>query len=73
MNNNYSAVKWKNYWRATWILLLLAVFFGCMDWVDIAKGFGAIGGIFFIFMFVIRFDDVKAWGERNEKNFIDGE
>ena len=64
----YGNWNWKNCWRITFILILLSAFFYCMQWEAIAKCIGTAGGIAFILMFVIRFDDVKEWGDRNETN-----
>lgn len=55
-------VKWINCWRIAWILLLTAAFFGAiLQWTQAAKFLGAIGGVTFIAMFVIRFEDVKEF------------
>ena len=53
--------NWANCWRATFILLLVAGLFGFVDQIVVAHILGLIGGIFFIAMCVIRFDDVKKF------------
>lgn len=63
-------INWTNCWRGTFIILLLAAFFGCIGWGAIGNFLGFIGGIAFIIMLVIRFDDFTEFmdsGNRRSK------
>jgi hypothetical protein len=60
-------INWSNCWRGTFLLLLLGGFFGCIGWVELGKFFGIVGGIAFIVMFVVRFDDFKDFMDQNSK------
>jgi hypothetical protein len=50
-------INWPNCWRITFILLLLALFAGMAGYDSLAHFLGGVGGVAFIFMLVIRFDD----------------
>ena len=57
--SDYEKWNWPNCWRVTFILLMLAFFFGVvMDWTTVGKMFAFFGGVSLILMVVIRFEDV---------------
>ena len=56
---NYGTWNWANCWRITFILLLVSMFFGCLGWEIISQALGAVGGVAFIILFVVRFEDVQ--------------
>ena len=53
----YGNWNWKNCWRITFILILLSIFFDFLNLETVSKIFCYIGGVAFIIMLVVRFDD----------------
>ena len=65
----YTKFKSKNWWRLTFICIGLSFFFGmCADgskgqapYPALFQFFGVAGGVLFVIMCVIRFEDVDAF------------
>ena len=55
----------KNSWRAAFILLLWAFVFNLVHATRLAEICGVSGGLLFVFMCVVRFEDVAEFLDRS--------
>jgi putative Ca2+/H+ antiporter (TMEM165/GDT1 family) len=65
---DYGTWNWTNCWRATFIMLLLAFLFGAIMGMELlGKILGGIGGVMFVIMVVVRFEDVVKVMDETDK------
>ena len=68
LDNYYGKWNWKNCWRITFILLLLAIMFITIDGCQqLGRYLGIAGGVCLILMFVIRFEDFVAFMDADDR------